>query len=154
MISELLVALAAQTATCVPAEHSPEFANIQATNQAVRAAFKAADVEQIALYHHDDVAKSLGPDAFFEGKDALKRDLANTFSSVDLEFGEGDAEVIESMVICGDMATSITRFSIDWKPKDGSPGGTARGRAMIVLVKSEKAPFGWVTLREIIQPLP
>ena len=142
------------SATCVPASETPELAKIEATNREVREAFKAGDIERIALFHHDNVIKSLGPDRYFEGKEALKADLANTMSSVTLEFGEGDDNYREALTICGDTAISITRFSIGWKPLDGSDGGIARGRAMIVLVKSDKAPHGWVTLKEVIQPLP
>lgn len=150
----LLAAAAAASAPCVPAEQSPELANIEATNREVREAFKAGGIERIALFHHDDVIKSLGPGRYFEGKEALRADLASTFANVSLAFGEGAENVRESLTICGDTAISISRFSIGWTPKNGDPGGVARGRAMIVLVRSQEAPHGWVTLREVIQPLP
>lgn len=154
-MSALLSLLAATaTAQCVPAETSPELERINATNLAVREAFKAGDVERIALFHHDDVIKSLGPGQYFEGKEALKENLRGTFSSVDLDFGEGGETLRESLTICGDTAISITRFEIAWSPKDGSPGGIAKGRSMIVLVRSDNAPHGWVTLSEVIQPEP
>lgn len=150
----LLMSASGASAQCLPAEETPDLALIEATNREVRDAFKAGDIDRIALFHHDDVIKSLGPGRYFEGKEALKADLANTMSAVDLEFGEGDENVRESLRICGDTAIAITRFSIGWTPKDGSPGGVARGRTMIVMVRSDKAPHGWVTLSEVIQPLP
>ena len=149
----IIIGLSSAAPQCLPADQTPDYDNILKTNLEVRNAFKAGDIERIAVFHHDDVIKSLGPDRYFEGKDALKADLANTMSSVNLEFGEGAENVRESLTICGDTAISITRFSIGWTPKDGSEGGVARGRAMIVLVRSDEAPHGWVTLREVIQPL-
>ncbi len=149
----LVMASSGAGAQCLPAEQTPDYDDILKTNLEVRKAFKAGDIERIALFHHDDVIKSLGPGRYFEGKEALKADLASTMSSVDLEFGDGPENVRESLTICGETAISITRFSIGWKPKDGSEGGVARGRAMIVLVRSDEAPHGWVTLREVIQPL-
>ena len=150
----LVIGLSNAGTQCLPADQTPHYDQILETNREVRAAFKAGDIERIALFHHDDVIKSLGPGRFFEGKEALKADLANTMANVDLEFGDGAENVRESLTICGETAISITRFSIGWKPKDGSEGGIARGRAMIVLVRSDEAPHGWVTLREVIQPLP
>jgi ketosteroid isomerase-like protein len=143
---------AASAATCIPADQSPELDRINATNAAVREAFKAGDVDRIALFHHDNVIKSLGPGQYFEGKEALKDNLRGTFSAVDLDFGEGGESLRESLTICGDTAISITRFDIAWTPKDGSEGGIASGRSMIVLVRSDEAPHGWVTLSEVIQP--
>ncbi len=150
----LVMGLSGGAPQCLPADQTPDYDRILATNREVREAFRAGDIERIALFHHDDVIKSLGPGRYFEGKDELKADLANTMSSVDLEFGEGAGNVRESLTICGDTAISITRFSIGWTPKDGSEGGVAKGRAMIVLVRSDTAPHGWATLREVIQPLP
>ena len=150
----LVMASSGAAAQCLPADQTSDYEDILKTNREVREAFKAGDIDRIALFHHDEVIKSLGPGRYFEGKAALKADLANTMSSVDLEFGEGPENARESLTICGDTAISITRFSIGWKPKDGSEGGIAKGRAMIVLVRSDTAPHGWVTLREVIQPLP
>lgn len=146
----LAMSLSGASTQCLPTDQTPHNDDILKTNQEVRAAFKAGDIEQTALFHHDDVIKSLGPDRYFEGKEALKADLANTLSSVDLEFGEGGENFRESLTICGKTAIAITRFSIGWTPKDGM----AKGRAMIVLVRSDTAPYGWVTLREVIQPIP
>ncbi|MEO0423269.1 MAG: nuclear transport factor 2 family protein [Pseudomonadota bacterium] len=154
LATTLMLLATGAVAHCVPAEQTPDLEKIDATNREVRAAFKAGDIERIALFHHDEVIKSLGPDRYFEGKDALRADLVNTLSAVDLAFGEGPDNVRESLTICGDTAIAITRFSIGWTPKNGDPGGVARGRAMIVMVRSEDAPYGWVTLREVIQPLP
>lgn len=152
----LFLAFLASTASahCVPAQASPELDRIDATNLAVREAFKDGDVERIALFHHDDVIKSLGPGQYFEGKEALRTSLRETLAAVDLDFGEGGEALRESLTICGDTAISITRFEITWTLKDGSARGTASGRSMIVLVKSDEAPHGWVTISEMIQPDP
>jgi len=150
MIGVFLTAAAA--ATCVPGDHSPELARIDATNAAVRAAFAEGDVETIALYHHEDVTKSLGPGQYYEGREALKAQLRETFVGVSLDFGDKGEALRESLIVCGDTAVSITRFEIVWTPKDGSPGGVARGRSAIVQVRSSEAPHGWVTLSEVIQP--
>lgn len=144
----------AHAALCVPASESAETERIDATNAAVRQAFAAGDVDTIALYHHDDVVKSLGPGQFYEGKAALRAQLEETFANVTLDFGEKGEALRESLTICGDTAISITRFEIAWSPLDGSPGGQATGRSMIVLVRSDEAPHGWVTLSEVIQPDP
>lgn len=142
----------ASAAVCVPGGQSPELARIDATNAAVRDAFAAEDVETIALYHHKDVVKSLGPGQYYEGREALKKQLSETFAGVSLDFGEKGEALRETLMVCGDTAMSITRFEIEWTPKDGSPGGIARGRSAIVLVRSDEAPHGWVTLSEVIQP--
>ncbi len=147
-----LVALAAgATTVCHPAAGTPDEAAIMATDTAVREAFARGDIDTIALYHHPEVVKSLAPERFFAGEKALREDLANTFSTVDLDFGQNDREMLK---ICGDTALSIVRFSIDYSAKDGSFNGTAYGRAMIVMVRSDRAPHGWVTLSEVVQPAP
>lgn len=151
-MSNLLVWMAAASATCVPGDQSPKRERIDATNAAVREAFAKGDIETIALYHHEDVTKSLGPGQFYQGRQALKKQLTETFSGVTLDFGDKGETLRESLTVCGDTAVSITRFEIAWTPKDGSPGGIAKGRSMIVQVRSDKAPHGWVTLTEVIQP--
>lgn len=150
----LLLWIAASGNACVPGAQSPELARIDATNAAVREAFANGDVETIALYHHEDVVKSLGPGQYFVGHEALKEQLAETFAGVTLDFGDKGEALRESLIVCGNTATSITRFEIAWVPKDGSVGGVARGRSAIVLVRSDDAPHGWVTLSEVIQPEP
>lgn len=150
----LAILAGVSTAQCVSAEQSPELARIEATNLAVREAFKEGDIERIALFHHEDVVKSLGPGQYFEGREALANNLRETFAAVDLDFGDAGETLRESLTICGDTAISITRFEIAWTPKDGSAGGIASGRSMIVLVRSDEAPHGWVTISEIIQPEP
>ena len=151
---DLLLWIAASGSACIPGAQSPELTHIDATNAAVREAFARGDVETIALYHHEDVVKSLGPGQYFEGREALKQQLTETFSGVTLDFGNKGEALRESLMVCGDTATTITRFEIAWTPKDGSPGGVARGRSPIVLVRSDDAPHGWVTLSEVIQPEP
>ena len=151
-MTSLLLWLAAGSATCVPGAQSPELARIDATNAAVREAFASGDIETIALYHHPDVTKSLGPGQYFEGREALKKQLSETFEGVSLDFGDKGEALRESLTVCGDTAISITRFEIAWTPRDGSPGGVARGRSAIVMVRSDEAPHGWVTLSEVIQP--
>ncbi|MEM7700614.1 MAG: DUF4440 domain-containing protein [Pseudomonadota bacterium] len=143
---------ASAVAACVPGQQSPELARINATNAAVREAFAKGDVETIALYHHKNVTKSLGPGQYYEGREALKQQLTDAFASVSLDFGDKGEELRESLTVCGNTAVSIARFEIAWTPKDGSPGGVARGRTMIVQVRSNEAPHGWVTLTEVIQP--
>ncbi|MEM7688175.1 MAG: DUF4440 domain-containing protein [Pseudomonadota bacterium] len=151
MISALLW-MAAASQSCVPGAQSPERARIDATNAAVREAFAKGDIETIALYHHEDVTKALGPGQYYQGRAALKRQLTDVFAGVSLDFGDKGEALRESLTVCGDTAISITGFEIAWTPKDGSPGGVTRGRSMIVQVRSDEAPHGWVTLTEMIQP--
>ena len=124
-MTSFLVWMAAASASCVPGAQSPELARIDATNAAVREAFAKGDVETIALFHHEDVIKSLGPGQYFEGREALKKQLSETFAGVSLDFGEKGEDLRESLTVCGDTAISITRFEIEWTPKNGSPGGIA-----------------------------
>ncbi|MEL6539920.1 MAG: DUF4440 domain-containing protein [Pseudomonadota bacterium] len=151
-MTSILSWIAVASATCVPGAQSPELARIDATNAAVRDAFAKGDVETIARYHHKDVTKSLGPGQYYAGREALKQQLKDAFANVSLDFGDRGEELRESLTVCGDTAISIARFEIAWTPKDGSPGGIARGRTMIVQVRSDRAPHGWVTLTEVIQP--
>ncbi|MEM7778894.1 MAG: nuclear transport factor 2 family protein [Pseudomonadota bacterium] len=150
MIEALLLAT---SPVCIPGAESPEIYRIDATNAAVRQAFSEGDVDTIALYHHDDVIKSLGPGQYYEGKDALRQQLEATFAAVTLDFGEKGEDLRESLTVCGDLAVSITRFEITWTLLDGSASGVSEGRSMIVLVRSDEAPHGWVTLSEVIQPV-
>ncbi|MEM7700616.1 MAG: hypothetical protein AAF251_01630 [Pseudomonadota bacterium] len=150
---DIILGLAAASASCVPAESRPEdLAQINATSSAIRSAFAERDVEGIARYHHDNVIKSLGPGQYYEGKKALKAQLSETFGSVALKFGEGGQRNREALMICGESAISITLFEIAFIPDDGSEGGVFAGRTMVVMVRSKDAPHGWVVFSELIQP--
>jgi ketosteroid isomerase-like protein len=124
---------------------------IDKTNEAVRAAFARGDVPAILSYHHPDVTKALAYHKYLIGRSALEADLRATFDNYGLEFLQND---VESLSIHGDVAIEQILFSVKGTPKKGGAPFLFKGRTMIVLVRYDKSPTGWATLREIVQPSP
>ena len=119
------------------------------TDAAVRAAFTNDDLNAIRLYHHPDVVKSLSPDTFLTGRDAVVDALAANLKTMHLEFTESR---IESSLVMENSAVRIFHFTIRATPKSGGPPSSFTGRAMVVYVRSKDSPTGWATIRELVQP--
>ena len=102
-------------------------------------------------YHHPDVTKALAYDKYLVGRSALEADLRSTFENYTLEFLQNDVELLS---IHGDIATEQILFSVKGTPKRGGAPFLFKGRTMLILVRYDKSPTGWVTLREIVQPAP
>jgi ketosteroid isomerase-like protein len=144
-----LVALSFLTAAS--ADDRADKAAIEKTNAAVRAAFARGDIPTILAYHHPDVTKALAYNRYLVGRSALETDLRSTFENHRLEFLQNDIEILS---IHGDIATEQILFSVKGTPKkDGAPF-LFKGRTMLILIRYEKSPTGWATLREIVQPAP
>ena len=126
-------------------------AAIEKTSEAVRAAFFRGDIPAILSYHHPDVTKALAYNKYLVGRSALEADLRSTFDYYSLEFLQNDVEILS---IHGDMATQQILFSVKGTPKKGGAPFFFRGRTMLILVRYDKSPTGWATLREIVQPAP
>jgi uncharacterized protein (TIGR02246 family) len=120
------------------------------TGDAIRAAFAAGDADAVARYHHPDVEKWLGRANHVVGRDALRAGLVETFKSVQLAFAENR---VESTLFAGDTAVEVTDFTIHVTPKNGGAPSDAKGRAMVVYVRSPQSPTGWLSIRELIQPV-
>jgi len=119
------------------------------TGDAIRAGFAASDMDTILKYHHPNVEKWLSPTSHTVGREALRAELEETFKTAQLMFAENH---VESAIFMGDTAVEVSTFTIRVTPKDGGAASMAKGRAMVVYVRSKQSPTGWVSMRELIQP--
>lgn len=133
------------------ADDKADRAAIEKTSDAVRAAFARGDIPAILSYHHPDVTKALAYNRYLVGRSALEADLRSTFENYRLEFLQNDVEILS---IHGDIATEQILFSVKGTPKKNGAPFLFRGRTMLILVRYDKSPTGWATLREIVQPTP
>jgi ketosteroid isomerase-like protein len=120
------------------------------TGDAIRAGFAAGDVDAIMKYHHPDVEKWLGGALHTVGRDALRTHLVETFKSVGITFADNR---VESTLFVGDTAVEVSDFTIHVTPKNGGAPSDVKGRAMVVYVRSPQSPTGWLSIRELIQPV-
>ncbi len=144
-----------------PTDLKAHRAAIDKTSQAVRSAFAREDIPTILSYHHPDVSKALAYNKYLIGRAALETDLIGraaletdlrtTFENYALEFLQND---VESLSIHGDIAIEQILFSVKGTPKKSGKPFLFKGRTMLVLVRYDKSPTGWATLREIVQPAP
>src|SRR5258708_1377256 len=132
-----------------PTDLKSDRAAIDKTSQAVRSAFARGDIPTILSYHHPDVSKALAYNKYLIGRAALETDLRTTFENYALEFLQND---VESLSIHGDIAIEQILFSVKGTPKKSGKPFLFKGRTMLVLVRYDKSPTGWATLREIVQP--
>lgn len=137
--------------TAAFADDKADRAAIEKTNEAVRGAFARGDIPAILAFHHPDVTKALAYDRYLVGRSALEDDLRSTFENYSLEFLQNDVEILS---IHGDIATEQILFSVKGTPKKGAAPFLFKGRTMLILVRYDKSPTGWTTLREIVQPAP
>ncbi|MES3035320.1 MAG: DUF4440 domain-containing protein [Gemmatimonadota bacterium] len=147
-----IVCIALLTSGCANASRttppSPPREALAATSVAIRAAFARGDVDGIMAYHHRDVVKALSAGALLRGSAAVRANLVTTLTDYQLVFAEN---VTEDLVISGETAVELARFTIRGTPKAGGAPFVARGRAMVVYIRSAASPSGWATIRETIQ---
>lgn len=135
-----------------PSGTTPEDrASLIKTTAAIRDAFARGDVPAIVALHHPDVIKYFGGSNVVVGREALAKGLTQTFQHVRMEFIENR---IESTVFNGQTAIETGIFSIRVIPKTGGSPTISHGRSMVVYVKYKDSPYGWVSLREMIQAAP
>jgi len=150
-MSLFAVAIFAPTSFGEPAKNSDlDRAALRRTGDSIRAGYAASDVDTILKYHHPDVEKWLSPTSHTVRRDALRAELEETFKTVQLMFAEN---TVESTLFVGDTAVEVSTFAIRVTPKDGGASSMAKGRAMVVYVRSSQSPTGWVSMRELIQPV-
>lgn len=125
--------------------------SLERTTQAIRDSFARGDVAAIVSLHRPDVMKYFGGANVVSGREDLQRGLVKTFRDVKMEFVE---HRLESMVFLGDTAVETSIFTIKTTPKAGGSPTVARGRAMVVYVKSKDSPTGWQSIREMAQAAP
>lgn len=125
--------------------------SLERTTQAIRDAFARGDVAAIVALHRPDVVKYFGGANVVNGRQELQRGLVKTFRNVKMEFVE---HRLESMIFLGDTAVETSIFTIKTTPKTGGSPTVARGRAMVVYVKSKESPTGWQSIREMAQAAP
>jgi len=121
------------------------------TTAAIRDAFGRGDVPAILALHHPDVVKYFGGKNVVKGRIALGKGLTETFKSSKFEFVENK---IESTVFNGETAVETGIFTIKVTPKNGGQSTYAHGRSMVVYVRYNDSPFGWVSIREMVQAAP
>jgi ketosteroid isomerase-like protein len=145
------IALLAPTFLAIPsrADSASDRSAIEATGQAIRAAFAAGNVAEVMRYHHPDVRKALSFQNVEVGRDAVAAGLKDTLRKVHLEFVENN---VESLLIEGDTAIEQTVFTIKATPRDGGQPSLFHGRTMVVYVRYKESPTGWASIRELIQP--
>ena len=119
------------------------------TSIGIRTAFAKGDVQAILSYHDTNIRKALGYTHIIIGKDGLEKDLKNTFKNVKLKWLKND---VESLIFQRNTAIEITVFNIEITPYDGGTAFISKGRAMIVYVRNSQSPYGWASIREVIQP--
>lgn len=125
--------------------------SLERTTQAIRDAFARGDVEAIVSLHRPDVVKYFGGTNVVTGRRQLRLGLLETFRNVKMEFVE---HRLESLVFLGDTAVETSIFTIKTTPKAGGNPSIARGRAMVVYVKSKDSKTGWQSIREMAQAAP
>jgi ketosteroid isomerase-like protein len=125
--------------------------SLERTTQAIRDGFARGDVAAIVALHRPDVVKYFGGTNVVTGRQELQRGLFETFRKVKMEFVE---HRLESMIFLGDTAVETSIFAIKTTPKTGGRPTLARGRAMVVYVKSKESPTGWQSIREMAQAAP
>lgn len=125
--------------------------SLERTTQAIRDAFARGDVAAIVALHCPDVVKYFGGTNVVNGRQELQRGLVQTFRNVKMEFVE---HRLESLVFLGNTAVETSIFTIKTTPKAGGSPTFARGRAMVVYVKSKESPTGWQSIREMAQAAP
>ncbi|MGD0618620.1 MAG: DUF4440 domain-containing protein [Bryobacteraceae bacterium] len=123
--------------------------SLRKTGEEIRAAFARGDIETVMAYHSPDVIKALAPDKYLIGREAVRADLAKTFSSFRLEFVDSR---VERTFFQGRTAVEESLFTIRSTPLDGGAPLLFRGRSMVVYVRDRRSPTGWASIREIIQP--
>jgi ketosteroid isomerase-like protein len=136
-----------------PAQNSGTAADrvsLARTGDAIRAGFAASDVDAIMKYHHPDVEKWLDPTTHTVGREALRTQLVDTFKTVQIAFTNNR---VESTLFNGETAIEVTSFTIHVTPKSGGAPSDVKGRAMVVYVRSTQSPTGWLSMRELIQPV-
>jgi ketosteroid isomerase-like protein len=125
-------------------------AAVAKTGDAIRAGFAAGDVDAIMKYHHPDVEKWLSAKTHTVGRDALRIEIGESFKTVRLVFEDNR---VESTLFVGDTAVEVSSFTIRVTPKDGGAPSSFKGRAMVVYIRSSQSPTGWLSMRELIQPV-
>jgi ketosteroid isomerase-like protein len=125
--------------------------SLERTARAIRDGFARGDVAAIVALHRPDVMKYFGGANVVNGRQELKRGLVKTFRNIKMEFVEHH---LESMVFLGDTAVETSIFTIKTTSKTGGSTTLARGRAMVVYVKSKESPTGWQSVREMAQAAP
>lgn len=122
------------------------------TNTKIREGFAKQDIEQIISMHHVDVIKVFAWDNTQNGHQQMRQGLADLFDTHVLSF-DGTAEEMVDLQIVNDTAIMIADFSIQGRPRtEGQSPFTFSGRTMIVYVREDESPTGWVTFREMLVP--
>ena len=83
---------------------------------------------------------------------ADKAAIDKTNEAVRAAFARGDIPAILAYHHPDVTATEQILFSVKGTPKRGGAPFLCKGRTMLVLVRYDKSPAGWATLREIVQP--
>jgi len=149
------VAIVATTAGCFASDGFAGSKNdresLRKTGEAIRAAFARGDLDAVMAYHHPDVIKALAQDKYLVGREAVRADLAKTFSNFRLDFVN---DRVESTFFQGRTAVEESLFTIRGTPLAGGAPFLFKGRSMVVYVRDRRSPTGWASIRELIQPVP
>lgn len=122
--------------------------SLMKTTAAIRDAFGRGDVPAIVALHHPDIIKYFGGDNVVKGRLALSRGLTQTFKVSRLEFLENR---VENTLFEGETAIETGIFTIKVIPKNGGRPVFEHSRSMVVYVRYKDSPYGWVSIREMVQ---
>ena len=67
-------------------------AALERTGEAIRAAFGRGDFDEIMAYHHPQVIKALSSDRYLVGREAVRKDLIETFQVFTVRFKSNKTE--------------------------------------------------------------
>ena len=126
-------------------------ASLDKATAAIREAFQKGDAALVAKLHSPDIVKYFGGNNVVVGRAALEKGLKDWFQQAKVEFIEN---TVESTVFNGRIAIQTGIFAIKTIPKDGTKPGIGRGRSMVVYIRDESSPTGWLSLREMTQSAP
>jgi ketosteroid isomerase-like protein len=130
---------------------STESASLDKATAAIRDAFEKGDAALVAKLHSPDIVKYFGGNNVVVGRAALEKGLKNWFQEAKVEFIEN---TVESTVFNGRIAIQTGIFTIKTIPKNGTKPSIGRGRSMVVYIRDESSPTGWLSLREMAQAAP
>jgi ketosteroid isomerase-like protein len=147
----VMAAVCFQAAAQSDANSDAERQSLDKATAAIRSAFEKGDAALVAQLHSPDIEKYFGGANVVVGREALEKGLRDWFRSSRVEFIENK---VESTAFVGRTAVQTVIFAIKSTPKNGGTPTISRGRSMVIYVRDEHSPTGWVSLREMTQEAP
>ncbi len=125
--------------------------SIEKATRAIREAFAKGDAALATRLHHPNIVKYFGGDNVVTGRVALEKGLTSWFEGSTVQFVEN---TVESTMFNNGTAVQTCIFSIKNIPKSGGEAIISRGRSLVVYVRDDSSPTGWLSAREMVQEAP